>query len=267
MKTKLLVMAFTQIFLVACGSGNNLQNDLSQKASDNSIKGTTDPSGCNSSTSPFGGGNGRDNNPYLICSAAQLGSMAQSFSPSYFALTADLDMTNERHLYLGTAVVGSFDGRGHTIRNFNAHLEMDQEGGYLFGQLFTTNEIMAEIKNLNLDNFQIRTNSIFGTAALVGSNSGKITNVHVTGNISGQDLVGGIVANNFGTILDSSFSGSIQGKQIIGGITGRSTGHLIKNCQVSGQVSGESLVGGIFGEADKKSDLMENRVVVSCMDL
>ena len=262
MKKAKLAGVFGLALLTSCGSGSTGSTDPSIKASDTSVREEVNSSGCKLKGSPYGGGNGKESDPYLICSVAQLEAMAGSSSVSYFALTNDLDLANEKHLYLGTAITGVFDGRNHVIRNFNAHLEMNQEGGYLFGQTFTTNELAAEIKNLKLENFQIKTNSQGGTAALVGTNGGKIINVHVTGNISGNHLVGGIVSNNFGIIQDSSFSGSVQGKEDVGGITGRAQGNsiAIRGCHVNGEVAGEKNIGGIVGDVENKLELTNNQV-------
>ncbi len=252
---------FGLALLSACGSGNSGSKDSSQNTSNNSAKDEVDSAGCGSSRTPFGGGSGKESDPFLLCSVAHLEAMSNSSSPSYYALTRDLDMTNEKHGYLGTAIMGVFDGRGHAIQNFNVHLEMGQEGGFLFGQLFTTNELIAEIKNLRLENVSISTNSRLGTAALLGSNNGgKITNVHITGSISGTENVGGIVALNFGSIQSSSFDGEIRGKKIIGGIAGTISDYFIKNCHVGGHASGDSSVGGIAGEAEEKAELIENDV-------
>lgn len=264
MKLAKWVGVFGLIFLTSCGSDNSDTKSSSQTTSVNPTKEDVDSSGCSSSRLPFGGGSGKEDDPYLLCTPRHLAAMTDSGGSNYFALTRDLDMDHEKHGYLGIAVMGVFDGRGHAIKNFTVNLEMDQEGGFLFGQLLSTNEMIAEIKNLKLDNVSIKTNSVHGTAALIGSNNGgRVTNVHVTGTISGREMVGGIVALNFGVIQESSFDGNIQGQKVVGGIAARTSNYSINKCHVGGHTSGGSSVGGIAGEAEEKAELTDNEVTAN----
>ena len=247
---------------VGCGSSKNSDNDTSWKSESRALSANEKTRNeCNKSGYPFGGGTGEEGNPYLICSVSQLENMANSSDPFYYLLTTDIDMTNEKHTCIGVAITGVFDGGGHGINNFNSDLSMGQENGMLFCQLFTAHSIVAEIKNLNINNLNIHSKSEYYTAGLVGSNTrDKITNVHVTGKIAGGRNVGGLVAQNFGTIRDSSFDGTITGTSNIGGIAGRAQDFSIDNCRVSGSVSGDSSIGGIVGEGDEKLTLYGNEV-------
>jgi len=244
---KITVGVLCLVLLSACGSATEKNKDLSQI-------------GCSPSGSPLGGGSGKENDPYLVCSVAHLKAMANSFTQDYFVLTSDLDLSRERDS-LGTAVTGKFDGRGHTLRNFIVTSEMGRANGVLFAQLFSPTAFVPEIRNLHLENFQIEGKKLRLVATLLGANySGKVVNVHATGSVSGEEVIGGLVAKNYGIIQDSSFTGTVQGKTVIGGIAGSSEQSFIKNCQVRGQIIGEAAVGGVVGESDKSTELIDNRV-------
>lgn len=83
----------------------------------------------------FGGGNGSENNPILIYTAAQLKLLANNveeqitdYENVYFKLMADIDLNNYEWNPIGTVghlrpFRGTFDGGGHQIKNINAVLE------------------------------------------------------------------------------------------------------------------------------------------------
>lgn len=254
--------AVVLVLLTGCGSGSKMAADPGNRSEINtSSAGQRTGGGCNSNGIPFGGGSGKPDNPFLICTATQLEAMTNASDPAYYLLDSDLDLANGKHSCMGWAVIGVFDGGGHVIRNFNANLSMGQENGMLFCQLFTTGPTIAEIKNLRVENINVASSSQSATAGLVGSNHrGKITNVHVSGTITGGSRVGGIVADNFGIVEGSSFSGILKGESVIGGIAGTASEFSIQNCRVSGEISGESAIGGIVGEADEKLTLAGNQV-------
>ena len=66
MMKSIMVGVFAVAFLTGCGSGSSIQKSLSQKENEAGIE-HLDSSGCNSRKSPFGGGSGKDTNPFLIC--------------------------------------------------------------------------------------------------------------------------------------------------------------------------------------------------------
>ena len=102
---------------------------------------------------------------------------------------------------------------------------------------------------------------------IAGENSGgsEIVNCQNSGEISGNQEVGGIVgllggAMNGGSVLGCTNTGSVRGipdgnrdSQFIGGIFGGSNsaaaGTLVSECTNTGEVSGHSTLGGIGGQA------------------
>ena len=98
-----------------------------------------------------------------------------------------------------------------------------------------------------------------GLFGYVGS-SGKVQNLTVSGNVSGDWHVGGVVGyNNGGTVTGCIFSGSgsVSGDRCVGGIVGyNGTGATVSNCYNTGTVTGTGdYVGGVVG---KNSGSVEN---------
>ena len=83
---------------------------------------------------------------------------------------------------------------------------------------------------------------------MVGENRGAITNCYSTGNVRGEDCVGGLVGvNDNGTITNCYSISDIAGKGFVGGLTG-SSNWTVTNCYSMGMVlgTGES-IGGLVG--------------------
>ena len=120
---------------------------------------------------------------------------------------------NEAHRYTGI-----FDGNGHTI------------------------------SGLYIDSSSANDQGLFG---YVGS-GGIVQNLSVTGNVSGDWYVGGVVGyNNGGTVTGCTFSGSgsvsVTGSEYVGGVVGENSGSVI-NCTNTGSVKGSgNSVGGVVG--------------------
>jgi len=113
------------------------------------------------------------------------------------------------------AYTGNFDGNNHTISNLY----------------------------INRDDY--RYVGFFGL-----TRKDTISNISITGAISGGECVGGITGCVRGCDIDkTSFSGTIEGMLSVGGITGavESRSSSISNSYTLGTVKGSDLVGGIAG--------------------
>lgn len=99
-------------------------------------------------------GLGNAKSPYLISNAAQLKTFTDSinagedkYTESFVALTCDIDFNGETIQPIGgakTYFMGTFDGRGHVVSNFN--LEVEEGVAGFFGYIAT-----ATVKNLTID--------------------------------------------------------------------------------------------------------------------
>lgn len=130
----------------------------------------------------------------------------------------------------GTSFTGKFSGNGHTISNISVKYDDDLVG-------------------------------------LFGTNKGLIMNLAVSGEVTGEEYIGGICAKNEGTIYSCSFDGEVkqsattQRKGKVGGICGTNYA-TISNCFNSADVSGNDYIGGICGEMCGKDP-----VVVYCVSV
>jgi hypothetical protein len=119
------------------------------------------------------------------------------------------------------------------------------------------------IKDIGVTNITVIGERSIGS--LVGINRrGTISDCHATGNVTGDDYVGGLVGVNSGTVGNSYFSGSVTGGLSIGGLVGYgglgvgglvgwNNGGSVSNSYSSGSVSGRSVsgnssVGGLVGD-------------------
>ena len=130
-------------------------------------------------------------------------------------LTTDISLSGNE--FFGIPIFcGTFDGNGHTISGISIQDSASEIG------LFRHVERGAVIKNL----------TVTGTVSPSGS----------------RNMVGGIAGVNRGTITYCKFSGNVSGNNAIGGIAGKNeeTG-VIKGCESSATIAAESSAGGIVG--------------------
>lgn len=137
-----------------------------------------------------------------------------------YVLAKDIDFGGNNYRPIayksGTSFTGKFSGNGHTISNISVNYDDDLVG-------------------------------------LFGTNKGLIMNLAVSGEVTGEEYIGGICAKNEGTIYSCSFDGEVkqsattQRKGKVGGICGTNYA-TISNCFNSADVSGKDCIGGICGE-------------------
>ena len=185
-------------------------------------------------------GDGTEQKPYQIGTAAELLWFGQQVADRYYSiwatLTADINMEGESwptHLrYRGT-----FDGAGHTISNL------------IIPDGFVSQLTGGTIKNLTLD----ATCRVTGDGSICGSLSenGTIqncTNKADVTNSAGAAWAGGICSqlDTTGTIENCINLGNVTGLRIAGGICGQQMAGTIQNCSNIGTVA-ISASGGTAG--------------------
>ncbi|MEI7972782.1 MAG: hypothetical protein WCH11_00275 [Bdellovibrio sp.] len=166
----------------------------------------TTPSFCevNSDLSPFAGGSGTSDDPYLICSPAQWFKIAESQNlDKYFALKGDLDFSSVSATgwtQIGTdldSFYGQINGNGYSIKN--ANLTRLTAGDYYVGLI--GNMPWGKIYNLNVSNSAMTSTTasssgcsgfLVGSVGRVELTDLKLTNVQMTSTTSGavSPLVG-----------------------------------------------------------------------------
>lgn len=225
----------------------------------------------------YAGGDGSQNNPYLIETAAQLAFLAQEAnskeeytwpeSPKYFKLTANINLKGYEWTPIGTVYkrfVGSFDGDGHVIVNLNVK---DAWYAGLFGWI----QNGATVKNLVIRNASVSSVSqdsesvsphnpqaYSGIVAAYCSAGCTISNCKVDGTVTSDYCAGGVVGYTDNSSKD--YDGSIKSctadvicsvansakDAYCGGIAGILSVKL-DACTVRGKVDGTVSAGGLVG--------------------
>ena len=155
--------------------------------------------GATASAGTYSGGDGSAENPYRIANAADVDELHVTSGDwdEHFILTTDVDLSgityttaviapdmDSSYGFQGTAFTGVFEGRGYSLLNLKINSSIADYVG-LFGNIDS-----GKVKNLCLIDINIQADDYIG--GLAGKNSGVIINCGVTGNVSGDDGVGGV---------------------------------------------------------------------------
>lgn len=199
----------------------------------------------------YGGGDGTAEDPYQIWTPQQMNSIGHNTADwaKHFVLMTDIDMSfysGTMYNIIGnstTKFTGTFDGKGHVIRNLTYINSFPKSYVGLFG--YTKD---STIQNLGLENVNI---SSYGTGigSLVGVNSGKVTNCYAISTVSGERVVGGLMGTTGGKISACYANSSVEGREYVGGLTGSNGGNIFAchaSCIVNASGEGENL-GGFVG--------------------
>ncbi len=181
-------------------------------------------------------------------------SHGNDFEGKTINITADIDLSGNLWLPVGTDIAHSFkgdvNGQGHTISNVMVNRPNKDFSG-LFGSV-----ISMHIKDLKIDSAVVYGNSTVGALVANLSTNSTAVNCHVTngyvhcedgmyGGIAGG-LVGGLLTNS--SISQSSFSGEVHGGDQLGGLVGTTwDSTLVEESYSAGLVSGGNIVGGLIG--------------------
>ncbi len=188
-----------------------------------------------------------------------------------------LGLDGDGHRFIGEsagdAFTGTFDGNGHTITGLV--IDQGRESSVPRDEATTTGMIAINegtITNLTLAETSVSGNFFVG--GLVGFNEfeGEITNIHVSGTVTGDErvgvavgrdlgylenvttageahgdiAVGGLIGATGGLIVESHSEATAHGKQWVGGFAGGSNGQIV-NASAHGDVYGDEIVGGFLG--------------------
>ncbi len=193
---------------------------------------------------PFAG-EGSVNNPYRICSMAQLNSV-RDHTAGHFELRGDIDASGTTFTPIPN-FKGEFDGKGHTISNLTISSPSSNFVGF-FAKLSG-----ATVKNLILTNLNVSGSSyVGGLAGRIGPAS-LVSRVSTSGTVRATGEYSGGLAGRaqYARVLQSKSSAAVMGASLTGGLLGSCS----QFCQVSqafasGAVTGTSLVGGLIGDLE-----------------
>lgn len=148
-----------------------------------------------------------------------------------------------------TPFTGTFDGKGHIIRNFTI-LRASQDYVGLFGYLGN----QAMVTNVVLENAAVVGQQYVG--GLVGDNwAGMISSCRVNGMVSGTYSVGGLVGMNHQYIIKCQTKGTVMGRNEaykpyssnIGGLVGYGEDDVVDRSLAETEVKGYNNAGGLVG--------------------
>lgn len=182
----------------------------------------------------------------LIGLADIVNSDGHNFSGETIFLANDLDMSSiNTFTPIGSTsskFAGTFDGKGHVIKNITIASTPGDAGlfGYADG---------ATIKNLGVLDCSISTTGSYNAGAIAGYiASGTIENCFSTGAVTGGKNAGGIVGDSIGTITNCYSTANVTGAgAAAGGIVGNTSAE-VKGCFAAGNISGK-LAGGVVGNS------------------
>ena len=208
-------------------------------------------------------GSGTVEDPYKISKVedwklfAEKSQGGESFSGKVLKLTADIDFNGANFLEIaedGTVATdyripkfsGTFDGGGHTVKNFNFVVKNTGSNSIM---IFSQDNMWAYIKNLNIENVNVKVADISGETRITalanrvnagGMTDAAIKNVHIknfkveSNNTTSNDLrIGGLAY-------------FVQGSQLIA-----------EDCSIEGfevDVNSANIVGGAVGIVKSKCD-------------
>lgn len=223
----------------------------------------------------FAGGDGTEENPYQIATAAQLSAIRKDLT-AHYVLTSDITLSGVWKVigYYGCGpeegFTGTLDGAGHTIRGLNIdktsydnpNVSGDDGAFGLFADVYGT------VRDLTLENVTISIDPTapevcIGGVAAYACRASQIENCHVTGSLFARKYygghpdghggcIGGIVGEvQGGTVRGCSFDGDIHGYTcggIAGAVTNGSWGTgTVERCVTTGAVYTSYYGGGIAG--------------------
>lgn len=222
----------------------------------------------------FAGGNGTQDDPYLISNGAQLAYLAyqinygdaKNYRNKYYTLTCDIDLGGVNWDPIGCGYnaggysdssrrfIGNFNGQGYTISNLR--IDSSKQSFFRALGLFGYVGGAAHIDNLHISNAAINLNSDVEMGIQCGVLAGYLNNAHVNncsvnGDIymnattASQDFyIGGLVgcANGNSWIRDCDFDGTIGGKfdggdVYAGGMIGSIENVTIARCNFKGKMN------------------------------
>ena len=196
----------------------------------------------------FAGGTGTQEDPYLIATAGHLYS-AGFYKDAWFEQTDDIDLSEFSDLK-GWEPIGSpeepfqghYNGNRHQISNLVIDRPEDDNVG-LFGYI-SENAILSGIR---LENVQIKGNNNVG--GLAGFSHGSVSSSSVTGSVSGNVDVGGLIGrNDEGSIEECYALAEVCGYEDAGGLVGyNSWNAVISHSYAVSAVSAHRYAGGLVG--------------------
>lgn len=138
-------------------------------------------------------------------------------------LNADLDLGYDEFSPI-PIFGGTFNGNGHSISGLKITAKGSEIG------LFRYVEKGGTVENLNVTGVIRPVSSQSSVGGIAGENRGTIKSCTFSGNVTGENKVGGIVGSNTdsGRVISCGATGAVHGNSSTGGIAGSNSGSLMK---------------------------------------
>lgn len=223
-------------------------------------------------TIPFANGDGTQASPYEISSRQDWINFTQNDQvwDAHLVLTQNIAFPTNEDSIIKLSPVGAFsgtlDGQGHFISNAVVEDTTSVDVG-LFKSITST----GTVKNLHLVNATVTGTQTTGLMA--GLNVGTLDGVSAEGSVTSTgDQVGGLVGVNRGVIKRSFASAEITGANVLGGLVGThktnagDTAALIQNAYANSTLVGRSdltVAGGLIGRIEGAGNTVDNTYSIS----
>lgn len=165
-----------------------------------------------------------------------------------YALAGDLDASGQSYKFYALSYLnGNLAGLGHAITGLNisilpSDLASQNVWDYFSSGFLGVIRSGSVVRDLALVNANVL--GLDTAAILAGTNNGTVSHVYVSGNVSGNWNVGGMVGYNAGTVSDSSAVVNIYGDSALelfgysgfGGLVGQNAG-LVNGSSATGTLT------------------------------
>lgn len=178
--------------------------------------------------------------------------LAATIGETNITLTSDATLPdNWPYGYDGISYSATFDGGNHTVKGVKS---LDTDG---YNGMFS--DLTGTVKNVQLQAVEINGGNFNG--AVVGfNNGGTVENcVVLSGTISGEESVGGLVGYNKGEIKDCKSAATVEGSGYnVGGIVGKNLGNVSDSTNAGSVTNTTADVDGCGGIAGYNGGLISN---------
>lgn len=195
-------------------------------------------------------GSGTVDDPYLIENEKDLYGFAimSSLDSShmrkdtlYFLQTKDIEWTGKYgEWHIDSLLLTEYNGGNHTISGIKIKQpELDSVGFVRFLK-------RSSIVNLTIKDFEVEGRDFVGLIAGDATNSSFLHNIHIYGNVKGNNNVGGIAGVGSVSTTNVISHANVTGQMGVGGLYGKCYANMAYSVS-NAHVIGDSLVGGICG--------------------
>lgn len=166
------------------------------------------------------------------------------FAPtSNILIMNDIDLENNKFDPIDY-FSGKLEGQSHILRNLNIeHAGVNDTG-------LIENIYKASIKDLNILDSTVTSDSDFVGILGGKATSSTIENIHTTGSVKGRNYTGHVIGHAYNTVnmQKISASGSVEGNDQTGGLFGQIDGTVkVTNALSAVNVKGNNQTGGLVG--------------------